>query len=79
MWCNLNWISPGTGNGSFLMVVFLICIIFYKNDFFSNSRCPIPLYAKVEKLILLFSNLVGHTFALNVFRTHSTMNVGLKQ
>ena len=43
------------------MVFFLICIIFDKNDFFLISRCPIPLYAKVEKLILLFSNLVGHT------------------
>ena len=36
--------------------------------FFLISRCPIPLYAKVEKLILLFSNLLGHTFALNVFQ-----------
>ena len=42
----------------------------WKNDFFLISRCPVSLYAKVEKLILLFSNLLGHTFALNVFQTH---------
>ena len=58
---------------------FLICIIFGKNDFVLFSRCPISIYAKVEKLTLLFSNLLGHTFALNVLQTHSTMKVGLKE
>ena len=33
----------------------------------------------MEKLILLFINLLGHTFALNVLETHSTLKVGLKQ
>ena len=50
-----------------------------KNDFVLFSRCPISIYAKVEKLTLLFSNLLGHTFALNVLQTHSTVKVGLKQ
>ena len=51
--------------------IFLICIlIFGKNDFFLISRCPVSIHAKVEKLILLFSNLLGHTLALNLFQTH---------
>ena len=58
---------------------FLICIMFGKNDFFLLSRCPISIYAKLEKLILLFSNPLGHTFALNVFQSHSVMKVFLKQ
>ena len=49
--------------------VFLIWIIFGKNDFVLFSRCPISIFAKVEKLALLFSNLLGHTFALNVLQT----------
>ena len=60
--------------------IFLNLNIFLaKMNFFIFSRCPISIYAKVEKLILLFSNLLGHTFALNVFQTRSTMKVGLKQ
>ena len=39
---------------------------FGKNDFVLFSRCPISIYAKVEKLTLLFSDLLGHTFQLNV-------------
>ena len=39
---------------------------FGKNDFVLVSMCPISIYAKVEKLTLLFSDLLGHTFALNV-------------
>ena len=48
---------------------FPIRIIFEKNQFFFyflGVLCPYN-YAKVEKLILLFSNLLGHTF--NVFQT----------
>ena len=48
-------------------------------NFFLFFRCRISIYAKVEKLILLFSNLLGHNFALNVFQTHSSMKVGLKR
>ena len=59
--------------------VFLICIVFGKNEFFLASRCPISIYAKVETLILPFSNLLGNTLPLNVFQTHSIMKMDLKQ
>ena len=55
---------------------FLICIFLWQNNFFLFSRCPISIHAKVENLILRFSNLLGHTFALNAIQTHSKNQSG---